>query len=253
MVRFCVIRSAGTNCDMETVSAIRLAGGEPELISLYSLRESPELLRNFQVLVFPGGFTYGDDLGAGKVFSLYLMHFLMDALMEFIDRGGLILGICNGFQILVRTGLLPGVDFKQVVSLGCNDSDRFECRWVHLKVDPSSPAVFTRSLPEIIELPVAHMEGKFIADDKVLLDIEQKGLVPLRYCTEEGEPTMDYPYNPNGSMSAIAGICDSTGRIMGLMPHPERFVHIWHHPSWRREEKTPIGLFFFTNAVEYFS
>ncbi len=216
---------------------------------------------DFQIVCIPGGFSYGDDLGAGKILSLEIISWLKDGLKRFIDRGGLMLGICNGFQVLAKTGILPEVDFKQKLTLADNDSGRFEDRWVYLKIEKSLPAgrqgklrienVWLEGLPEIINLPVAHGEGKFYAEAEILDRIETSGQVALRYVDEFGK-TAGYPFNPNGSLNNIAGITDASRRVLGLMPHPERFMFKHHWPFWSKEEVVPFGRKIFENGVKYF-
>ena len=255
----CVLRTAGTNCDMETAFAFEKAGGRPELVHINRLISRERSLREFAILAFPGGFTYGDDIAAGKVFANEVRHKLTDELRTFIADGRLIIGICNGFQILVKAGLLPGNQrLEQEATLSINDSARFEDRWVHLR-RPSggsggqrSVCVWTRDLPEVIYLPVAHGEGKFIASDASLLKrLNRAGQVVFRYCDAEGKP-VQYPGNPNGSQEAIAGICDATGRILGLMPHPERHMDSLQHPRQEGRINAPgDGLRIIKNGVAY--
>jgi len=254
-VKALVIRTAGTNCDKETSYACSIAGMDVDLYHINYLRSRD--LSSYQIICIPGGFSYGDDLGAGKIFSLELSLWFRDAIHKHIDKGGLIIGICNGFQVLVRLGILPFLDFTPGVTLLENDSQRFEDRWVYLKVEENSKAkdIWFKGLSSIIHLPVAHGEGKFYAEDNVLDEIENEGMVALRYVRPDGKID-GYPYNPNGSLRAIAGITDRSGRILGLMPHPERCIFSHHHPLWRRpDEKSkslPWGLKIFENAREYF-
>ncbi|WP_165249113.1 phosphoribosylformylglycinamidine synthase I [Paludisphaera soli] len=231
--RVIVLRAPGTNCDEETAEAWNLAGARAESWHVGRLLEEPHALDLFQVLTLPGGFSYGDDLGAGRILATHLARGLGDALRRFHDRGGLILGVCNGFQVLVRCGLLPGGEAPCPATLAHNDSGRFEARWVKLLPSPGvSPFV---SFDEPLELPVAHGEGRFLlSDPKVLEALDDAGRIVLKYADATGAPTQDYPANPNGSPRAAAGICDATGRIFGLMPHPERFVSPLHHPRWTR-------------------
>jgi phosphoribosylformylglycinamidine synthase I len=231
-----VLRAPGTNCDEETVAAWELAGARPETWHIGRLLEEPGGLDGFQILTIPGGFSYGDDLGAGRILATRLGHALGDALRRFHDRGGLILGVCNGFQVLVRCGLLPGGNAPCPATLAHNDSGRFEARWVRLLPRPGlSPFV---SFSEPIELPVAHGEGKFlVADPRAMDTLDASGQIVLKYADEKNGPTQDYPANPNGSALAAAGVCDPTGRIFGLMPHPERFVRAIDHPRWTRMGK----------------
>ncbi len=248
--RVCILKTDGTNCDQETAHAFTLAGAAVETVLLNRLRLEKNLLHQFQILVIPGGFSYGDDIASGKILALEMMLFLHDQLREFLDQGNLIIGICNGFQVLVRAQLLPSCEQgKQEVTLVENDSGKFECRWVELAVEPTN-CIFTRGISESIMLPVAHAEGKFFTPQESLEQLELNNLVVFRYA-KEASATNEYPYNPNGSMDNIAGMCDSTGRILGMMPHPERFIYSYHHPLYRRETPEPVGLKIFSNAVEY--
>jgi phosphoribosylformylglycinamidine synthase len=250
--RILVLRAAGTNCDMETVYAFELAGGKPERVYIDELKKTD--LRKYQVLVIPGGFTYGDDIAAGKILANEIKFKYRDKVLDFIEQGNLILGICNGFQVLVKCGILPGFDgyFEdQTVSLITNDSERFEDRWIRMKVW-ADRSVFTRGIDKLIYLPVAHAEGKFVVKNKRVLEKIRDHIV-FQYVNEKGSKP-GYPANPNGSVLDIAGICDRTGRVLGLMPHPERHVSSFQHPA-RTREKVPAegdGLQIFKNAVEYF-
>lgn len=243
-----IIRTAGINCDKETEFAFNLAGAKTDLQHINYVKKKNNL-SDYQIICIPGGFSYGDDLGAGKIFSLEFLYWLKDQLKAFIDKGGLILGICNGFQVLVKTGILPDLDFQQKVTLTVNDSGRFEDRWVYLKVE--SENIWLKDLPELINLPVAHGEGKFYAESSILDKIEIEGKVVLRYVDSLAKPA-GYPFNPNGSMNNIAGIGDASGRILGLMPHPERDMFQHHSPFWKEKEVVPFGKKFFKNAVDYF-
>jgi len=243
-----VIRTAGTNCDKESVYAFEAAGADVDLQHINYLKKHKSM-DDYQIVCFPGGFSYGDNLGAGKILALELNLWLKDALKSFVDKGGLSIGICNGFQIMVKTGLLPDVDFKQTVTLTDNDSARFEARWIYLKVEGKS--IWLKGLPEVITLPIAHGEGKFYTDKATLDRIEKSGCVALRYVDSKGN-NAGYPLNPNGALNAIAGITDSTGRIFGLMPHPERFMFENQWPSWSVNKLPPYGAQIFKNAVEYF-
>ncbi len=268
-VKALVLRTAGTNCDQETCLALRMAGAEPELIHINRLKEAKGGLNRFHILALPGGFTYGDDVASGKILANEIKSALKARIRSFISEGKLVIGICNGFQVLVKMGLLPGTrgagKFNVESSLGLNDSGKFMARWVHLKNVHShlggerkknSPlAVWTSGLPEVISLPIAHAEGKFIMRDKDTLNVLEKGeQVVLRYSDPTG--TMyDGHFNPNGSENAVAGICDPTGRILGLMPHPERYVSFLQHPNWRRkscsQEGIPPGLRLFKSGVDF--
>ncbi len=243
-----IIRTAGTNCDKESEFAFTKAGAKTSLYHINHIKEEKDL-SNYQIICVPGGFSYGDDLGAGKILSLEFIYWLREGLNKFIEKGGLIIGICNGFQVLAKTGILPDVDFKQKVTLANNDSAKFEDRWVYLKV--ASDSIWLKGLPEVITLPVAHGEGKFYANDEILDKIKNNNQLALRYVDSQGQPA-GYPFNPNGSLDSIAGITDKSGRILGLMPHPERFVFKHHCPFWNEREVTPFGFKFFENAVNYF-
>ena len=264
-VRCIVISGYGTNCEVEMAYACKLAGGEVEIVHISELIYGEKSLDNYHFLNFPGGFLDGDDLGAAKA-AANRWRFgkikttgesLFDQIMRFIKEGKLILGVCNGFQLMVKLGILPGLRFQyalQLASLTYNDSGRFEDRWVFLKLDPNTPCVFTQGLDKLY-LPVRHGEGKFVVqDENVLTAIENNHLAVLKYTHPETEqPTMEYPFNPNGSISAIAGICDPSGRLFGLMPHPEAFLHFTNHPHWTREQLSEegMGLALFHNAITY--
>ena len=248
-----ILRTAGTNCDKETESAFSLAGAQTYLYHVNHVKEKNDI-KSYQIIALPGGFSYGDDLGAGKILSLELLLWFKDQLQEFISRGGLIIGICNGFQVLVKTGILPELNFKQTVTLNSNDSGRFEDRWVYLKTenqDSKIKNIWLKGFPEIINLPVAHGEGKFYTESDILDKIEERGQVVLRYADSRGK-SAGYPFNPNGSLNDIAGITDVTGKVLGLMPHPERFMFKHQWPHWREKEVFPFGIKFFENSVNYF-
>ncbi len=254
MIRVGVLFAAGINCDEETIYAFELVGAKAERVHINQFKRAPARLQKYHIFVIPGGFSYGDYIAAGKVLAVEIKHILAEEIDRFLKSGKLILGICNGFQVLVKCGLLPAFErpFEpQTVTLDANDSNRYEDRWVYLKTERSN-CVFTRNLPEIIYLPVAHAEGKFIANSaKTLKKLNANHQVVFRYVTAEGKPA-SYPDNPNGSLEGIAGICDPSGRIFGLMPHPERYIYKEHHPRWQREKLTkPDGLAIFENAVKY--
>ncbi|MDD4980635.1 MAG: phosphoribosylformylglycinamidine synthase I [Candidatus Omnitrophica bacterium] len=257
----CILRTAGTNCDRETAFAFHKAGAAIELLHINSLIRLRKRLRDYQILAIPGGFTYGDDIAAGKILANELRHKLTGDIKKFIQEGKIIIGICNGFQVLVKSGLLPGNnELTQEASLVINDSGKFEDRWVYLKKsqipNPKSQnkCIWTKNLPEIIYLPVAHGEGKFITKDKAVLQrIRDNNQIVFQYCDEQGRST-GYPYNPNGSQDNIAGIIDDSGRILGLMPHPERHIEAFQHPrKWQTAKKKSEGdgLQIFRNGVEY--
>lgn len=228
-----VLRAPGSNCDRETETALQRAGASTQRLHVNALVADPSLLDGVGVLVIPGGFTYGDDIAAGRVLAVELAESLGDALRAYVARGGVVIGICNGFQVLVKLGLLPGADFQQTVSLIDNDSGRFECRWVELEVHGERCPLLQAGAR--FPLPVAHREGKFVAPPEVLEQLEANGQLVLRYTRS------DYPNNPNGSHADVAGICDPTGRIFGLMPHPERYIRRQQHPRWTRGEGVDPG------------
>jgi phosphoribosylformylglycinamidine synthase subunit PurQ / glutaminase len=248
--RVLIVRAPGTNCDEETAEAWTLAGAEAATWHIGRLLEDANALDWFQVLTIPGGFSYGDDLGAGRILATRLGTALIDALRRFHGRGGLVLGICNGFQVLVKAGLLPGLDRAGPATLAHNESGRFEARWIRLAPRPGLCPFVTDADP--IELPVAHGEGKLVlADPSGLSVLDAAGQVVLCFADETGQATMEYPANPNGSPGAVAGLCDPTGRIFGLMPHPERHISPLQHPRWTRgnRDREPDGLRLFRNAI----
>jgi len=223
------------------------------LIHVNRLIDTPALLSEYQILTLPGGFSYGDDVSAGKILANQLLHHFGDAVRAFIDRGNLVLGICNGFQVLIKAGLLPGGNAgDRAVSIAANDTAKFEDRWVHLK--PSSSRCVFLERDELLYLPIAHGEGKLVVNDPAQRSqLESAGHLALRYVDETGRPG-PYPINPNGSVLDAAGMTDETGRVLGLMPHPERNVHRTHHPLWTRQDGNhpPDGLRIFQNAADYF-
>lgn len=249
-VRTIILRAPGTNCDVETAFAFEQAGAEVTTVHVNQLIRGEQRLADYQIMVVPGGFTYGDDISAGKVLANELRLKLGEDITRFVDNGGLILGICNGFQVLIKAGILPKLanEGAPLLTVAANDSGRFECRWVHLRVNRESPCVFTRGIDRM-ELPVAHGEGKVIADPGVLPELN----VVLYYTDENGNNEAGYPYNPNGSVANIAGICDASGRIFALMPHPERHIRGTQHPQWTRHgaKKWGDGFQVFLNAVEW--
>jgi phosphoribosylformylglycinamidine synthase len=275
-----ILRAPGTNCDKETAFAFELAGAKTESLHINRLLENPGLFDRFQVLCIPGGFSYGDDVAAGRIEATQMQHHLAGRLAEFKAAGKLILGICNGFQVMIKAGILLDDDphLGPPATLTYNDSGKFEDRWVRLGVS-GDRCVFLRGIQEMY-LPVAHGEGKFITRNaEVLAQLESAGQLVLRYLPcrvsvplaqpcgasvplaqadkpdkRDAYPTTPYPDNPNGSIADVAGICDSTGRVMGLMPHPERHVDPTQHPRWTRGEAGAVGdgLQMFVNAVKYF-
>jgi phosphoribosylformylglycinamidine synthase len=270
-VRALVLTGYGLNCDYETDFALKLAGAESHRIHINELiaashADKPQSLNDFHILVFGGGFSWADDHGAGVLMAAKLRRHLGDQLERFVSEGNLLLGICKGFQALVNLGLLPGFQSRgreRTVAVTYNDSGNFIDAWVNLKVNSDSPCVFTTDIDHL-ELPVRHGEGKFYAGNDVLGDLLESNQVVLQYAGEDGKPACgEWPNNPNGSLQDIAGMCDPTGRIFGLMPHPEAFNHFTNHPNWTylketlaRQGKTEIppegdGIKVFRNAVEY--
>lgn len=247
-----VLRAAGINCDNETRYALELAGSDVDRVHINKLIQNPTMLDQYQILVFPGGFSYGDDVAAGKILANQVVHHLYDTIRAFLDKGKLVLGICNGFQVLVKTGILPGFDTKQShVTISYNDSDKFEDRWVHLK--PCSDHCVFLEQGRTLYLPIAHGEGKVVPkDNEVLTQLESGHHMAFQYVDEKGEQG-PYPINPNGSVLGIAGLTDPTGRVLGLMPHPERNIHPTHHPHWTRNPGNIDcdGITVFKNAVTY--
>lgn len=247
-----ILRAPGTNCDLETAFAFERAGAATTLLHVNALRDNPARLNDFDILAVPGGFSFGDDVGAGTILASGLEHFLADAVREFRDAGKLILGICNGFQVLVKAGLLlPDDDDGPLVTLAHNTSGKFEDRWVHLAATPGNCPFLTGI--DRMYLPVAHGEGNFVTRaDWIGKGLAQAGQVVLRYTAADGSAA-GYPANPNGSRDGIAGVCDATGRVLGLMPHPERHVLPTQHPQWTRYGLAAEGdgLQLFRNAVAY--
>lgn len=241
---------------METAFAFEEAGARADLVHINRLSSGEVELSGYQILAIPGGFSYGDDIASGKILANELKYRIEEDIQKFVGDGKLIIGICNGFQILVKSGLLPNLsgDFKTIeTTLTLNDSAKFEDRWVYLNKVKSNCA-WTSGVKDIIYLPIAHGEGKFIPkDDRVLSDLKKKGLVVFEYADEKGRKK-GFPYNPNGSVENIAGICDRTGRILGLMPHPERHLSFLQHPRWTRQKNASRGDGFaiFKSGVDFF-
>ncbi len=277
-IKTIVLRTAGTNCDGETKFAFERSGAIVDVVHVNRLLSKEKFLRDYHILAIPGGFSYGDDIASGKILANELRLRLGEDIRRFIDEGKLILGICNGFQVLVKAGILPGTlaeaalgaalspiqsekgpplveraTFSQEATLTTNDSARFEDRWVHLKPE-TSPCVWTQGIIQPIFLPVAHGEGKFIPKDNSVLErLKKNHQIVFRYTTKEGG-SATYPDNPNGSVKDIAGICDETGRIFGLMPHPERHFLFTQHPFWTRLAKKNEfgdGAKIFENGIRY--
>ncbi|HUU00091.1 MAG TPA: phosphoribosylformylglycinamidine synthase subunit PurQ [Myxococcota bacterium] len=263
-VKALVISGNGTNCERETAFACRQAGADvADIVPVWDIVAGETRLGDYNLLCLAGGFLDGDDLGAARACANRYRNAriagserrLWDELQAFVADGKLVVGICNGFQLMVKLGLLPLLETgkqRQVVTLTFNDSGRFENRWVDLVCDQQSPCVFTRGIDRL-PLPVRHGEGKLVAEAEMLDNLAARHLVPLRYADpSSGRPTEHYPANPNGSPGGAAGICDPSGRLFGLMPHPECYLHRTHHPRWTREPDLPeegLGLLIFKNAV----
>ena len=254
-----VITGFGLNCERETAAAFELVGLTAEQVHLNDLIAGARKLDEFQILAFIGGFSFGDHLGSGTVFANRVKFRLRDQLQQFVDDGKLIIGICNGFQTLTRLGMLPALDgdyFHQTVALANNDCGTFRDDWCRLAADPESPCVFTKGI-KTVRLPLRHGEGKFVAEPEILAEIRKRHLAAVRYIDDSGAPAAEFPANPNGSLDAIAGICDVTGRVFGLMPHPEAHLSPFNAPDWvaaKQEGRLPAegdGVAFFRNAAAY--
>ncbi len=264
--RVLVLTGYGINCDEETAFAFRKAGAAADVIHINDLIEDRAMIDRYQIFSLPGGFSYGDDTGSGKALANRIKNRLMDGLRRFTARDTLMLGICNGFQVMVNLGIVPafeGFAGQAETALEYNTTNRYECRWVDLGAEKGSKSVFTRGI-ERLHIPVAHGEGNFFADERVLAAVEKNRLVALRYVRPSGTAAHgEFPFNPNGSMNDIAAITDPTGKIMGMMPHPERGIFFTQRDDWTylKEEfllegkeipETSDGLRIFKNAVEYF-
>jgi phosphoribosylformylglycinamidine synthase len=265
-VNVLIMTGFGLNCDNETAHAFQLAGAKIRFVHINSLINGDARLEDFQIMVFIGGFSWADDHGAGVVQAMRLKTNIGERILEFVDQGNLVLGICNGFQALVNLGLLPGFgrDFtRRSVALTFNDCGNFRDQWVYLKTNSASPCVFTRGI-DTAQFPVRHGEGKFYADDDTLARLLENNQIALQYADTEGNLAQGrFPFNPNGSLHDVAGICDSTGRIFGLMPHPEAYNHWSNHPDWTRDREKlrrqgqtlksgpTVGIRMLQNAVDY--
>ncbi len=272
--RVLILRCPGTNCDLETATAFERAGAACDRLHVNALIDNPTVAERYQILCLPGGFSYGDDIAAGAILATRLRHRLGDLLRHFIDGDHLVLGICNGMQVMMRLGLLTadvpvavaaGMDTEPSsatlppATLTWNRHGRFEDRWVNLSVDPRHQSVFFRGVERMF-LPIAHAEGRFVArDNETLTAMADAGRLPLLYgdsVPAAGDPPLAFPDNPNGGDGNVAAVCDATGRVMGMMPHPERHVDPLHHPAWTRRREQPEhgdGMVVFQNAVDYFA
>jgi phosphoribosylformylglycinamidine synthase len=260
-VRVLVITGLGLNCEAETEAAFGMVGASPQCVHLLDILEGGRNVRmaGFQILAFIGGFAFGDHLGAGFVFANKIRWRLYDQLLEFIERGGMSLGVCNGFQTMVRLGLLPGLDGDYRTpraTIAPNDRLGYRDAWVRLVFDQASPCIWTRGI-ESIELPSRHGEGKFLAESPELLaQLEANDQIVARYVDPAGQPTEEWPHNPNGSPRAVAGVCDPSGRLFGLMPHPDAYLYPFNHPQWQRQRlegtlpPEGAGLAVFRNGVD---
>jgi phosphoribosylformylglycinamidine synthase subunit PurQ / glutaminase len=254
-----ILRAPGTNCDLETAHAFEMAGADASRLHIQQLIERPLWAEKFQILCIPGGFSYGDDIAAGRIMATELQTSLSDTLAKFIDEDRLVLGICNGFQVLMRLGIFfdapPG---QPAATLTWNNQGRFENRWVHVKVANETCPFLTDI--DTMYLPIAHAEGRLVMRDDATADaLDESGQLVLRYTIESGDienERLPFPTNPNGAERNVAGLCDESGRIFGLMPHPERHLFPTHHPFWTRRETQPEygdGFKLFQNAVAYFN
>ena len=261
-VKALVLTGFGLNCEKETALAFEMGGASADIIHINDIIDNKSILQNYKILAFIGGFAFGDHISAGTVLAVKFKYNLRDQFLDFIQKGNLLIGICNGFQPMVKMGVLPGFDgdyTTPAVTLAGNKNPGYFDTWVRLKVNSDSPCVFTRDI-DYMEVPVRHGEGQFISlDNNVLERIKSNNHIVVQYVhPETNEVTDEYPYNPNGSMLGIAGICDETGRIYGMMPHPEAFLYTYNHPQYFRNKiksipaEKPKGLKIFENAVRYF-
>lgn len=252
--KVCILKTDGINCDMEMSYAFELAGGTPELVHVNQLRNGQRRLTNYEILAIPGGFSYGDDIASGKVLANELTTFFSEQLQEFASKKKPILGVCNGFQVLVRTGLLPDSKIgKQTVTLAENEIGRFECRWINLNV-AKNVCKFVRA-EDFNELPIpiqiAHGEGNFYTDKATISKLQSNGQIVFRYANNDLSANVSYPDNPNGSLDNIAGICDPTGLILGMMPHPERSIGSYHPDRLKTETSKKSAMAIFSNIIKY--
>lgn len=248
----CVLKTDGINCDMEMAYAFEVAGGRPETVHINQLREGDRSLSDFGALAIPGGFSYGDDVASGRILANELTSYLSDQLQAFVDEEKPIIGVCNGFQVLVKTGLLPARTLGvQEASLVDNDSARFVCRWFDLAVGETVCKFIQPEDTDGLTIPmqVAHGEGKFLAPDSEIQKLKENGQVVFRYAPQDGRAQSDHPYNPNGSIDDIAGICDETGLILGMMPHPERSIEAFHPDRSRTALAREMATTLFKNVM----
>ena len=254
-----IITGYGVNCEAESAYAWKLAGAEPSLVHINDLLTNPDQILNYNIMMFIGGFSYGDHMTSGHVFAQRIKQHMQGSLLKFISQDKLILGICNGFQVMTKIGLLPGLNnefFTQKVSLIQNDCGSFQNFWINIKENKKSKCIFTKNI-NTISLPIRHGEGKlFTLENNIIDEIEKNNCVPVRYVDANNLQTQDFPDNPNGSINAIAGLCDPSGRIFGMMPHPEAYLFPENYPHWDIQKvnmnlpEYGLGLLFFKNAVE---
>lgn len=259
-VRVLVLTGLGLNCEQETAQGFRMCGAQADLVHLSDMLDGRRKLRDYQIIAMVGGFSFGDHIAGGVVYANRIRYRMFDDLLRFVTDGGLMLGICNGFQTMVKLGLLPGFDGsygEPSVTLTANDRLGYRDAWVTVKADPLSPCVWTRGIDRM-DLPARHGEGKFLARDQEQLErLQREHLIALRYVDAGGTPTQSWPENPNGSQDAVAGICDPSGRLLGLMPHPDAYLYGFNHPQWTRKklegklDPRGEGLRFFQNGVDH--
>lgn len=253
-----VLHAAGTNRDPDACTALELAGAAPEIVHVNALRSGGRRLADYAMLVIPGGFSYADALGAGRLLALDLASYFAEAVSEFVATGRPVIGICNGFQVLVKAGILPGIpapadtEGGRLATLTHNESGRFECRWTTLAV-PASACIWTRGLPGSMSCPVAHGEGRFLVDSESTLEVLRgSGQLALLYAGADGLPACGaYPANPNGSVADIAGVCNRAGNVLGLMPHPENNVVVRARDDRSKRAATETNLALWKNGVAW--
>ncbi len=259
-VRVLVLTGLGLNCEEETAHGFRACGARADLVHLSDMLASDRPLTDYQVIAMIGGFSFGDHIAAGVVYANRLRYRMFDRILRFVGDGGLMIGICNGFQTMVKLGLLPGIDGnygERVATLAANDRLGYRDAWVSVRADPASPCVWTRGVDRM-DLPARHGEGKFLTRDEGLMQrLRDEHLISVRYVDEGGEATQQWPWNPNGSPDAVAGVCDPSGRLFGLMPHPDAYLYGFNHPQWARKklegsfELRGDGLKIFQNGVDF--
>lgn len=253
-IKALIIRAEGTNCDLETFEALKIAGAKPEIVHINRILRTKRILEDYQLIVIPGGFSYGDCISAGKILANMIKHsYLMQELKSFVDEGKPLLGICNGFQVLLKLGLLPfSNEMRQLATLTTNAGGLFIDKWVYLKFNEKTNCIFAKNSLNVIYLPINHAEGRFIAKKDVLDKIVENNQIVYQYSSQSGD--ISEKFNPNGSYLNIAAICNENGNVMGIMPHPEKFINKYMHPTWTKYpniKEEGDGLFIFKNAVDY--